>query len=165
MAHSGDNIAPLDDAIHSVGKLRVWRLVADMELRALLDQLDDGSTLDTRGVPGEGQRAAGEQQSFPGRKRPPEQVSNIAEMLNTVGKVRDDGMHARPAGNVAQVQARLACVTVSQHQQARPPSGTDLKLVAPSRLTPAFIDHLAGNMHAVQELFDEDGGCLYILPR
>ena len=91
--------------------------------------------------------------------------TDITKVLDAIGKVRDDGMHAWSTGNIAQVQIRLACIAVRQHQHPRLAFRTDLELVAPSRFAPALINGFAGDMHVGQELFDEYAGCLYIVSR
>src|SRR5450759_3845671 len=130
-AHGDDDIALLDDAIHGVGELRIGRLVAHAQGGAALDQFDHLRPLDARRIPGQGQRPAGQQQLLPLCKGHAQPRRQLAEVLDAVGQIADNGVEAWTARYLAHMQPGLARVAVRQGEIAPVVFRANLELIAP----------------------------------
>src|SRR5947209_8288259 len=85
-------------------------------------------------------------------------------MLDTIGKVSNNGMHMRTTRNLSHMQISLTGITVRQDKQATRSLLSDLELVASSRPPPPLIQFLVRDMLALQILPGENGACLDVLP-
>src|SRR5437764_4135603 len=127
------------------------------------EQAEHLSTLNTCSIPCQRNCSAREKQVFPDWKCFTQQCCNLPKMLDAIGKISYNGMHTWTAHYLAHMSLRLNGITMYEHQVTCMAFLADLKLVAPSRLAPAFIDLFVMNTLTIQILPHKDRCCVYVL--